>query len=296
MLNEAHIPASDENNYQFKIWNKTVPPLHRDLAEHSHSTFEIVLFKSGKGLYTTESGVHNINANDIFVFSSNEKHFITDIYDGEPFSFLNIHFDPIFVTSSGKSGFSEENAGICYSHNSNFCNKLEANNQATDKIRNIILNIEKECETRLSEYELAVKNMIFEILIILLREFDYKSEDKDKQMSYSAVKTVRKVTLYVNEHLCEEIYLNDLADIVSLTPNYLCTLFKKTAGVSISDYVNEKRIEKACKLITSGKESNVLGIASECGFNSTASFNKTFKKYTGTTPSAYRKYGNYIML
>ena len=54
------------------------------------------------------------------------------------------------------------------------------------------------------------------------------------------------------------------------------------------DYINIKRIEDSLTLLKS-TNLTVLDIATKCGFNSTASFNKIFKKTTGITPKEYRK-------
>ena len=87
-------------------------------------------------------------------------------------------------------------------------------------------------------------------------------------------------------YICEELKLERLAEIMALTPNYFSHLFKKLNGITVCDYINAKRIEKATRILTSGSNKlTMLEIATTCGFNNTARFNKTFKKYRGFTPS-----------
>lgn len=73
---------------------------------------------------------------------------------------------------------------------------------------------------------------------------------------------------------------------MALTPNCFSHHFKKINGITVCDYINAKRIEKATKIFTSGSNKlTMLEIAPTCGFNNTVHFNKMFKKYRGFTPS-----------
>ena len=89
--------------------------------------------------------------------------------------------------------------------------------------------------------------------------------------------------------MCEEIKLNDLANIAGLSPNYFSHLFKKNNGISLWDYITAKRIEKAINILRHNRELTILEIALECGFNNTTNFNKAFKKQKCLTPSEFRK-------
>lgn len=92
---------------------------------------------------------------------------------------------------------------------------------------------------------------------------------------------------YIRKNCMEGLSLNQLADYVHLSPNYLSNLFKKEVGYRLSDYVNELRIEKAKYLLLNTRERS-HEIASELGFSDPAYFCKVFKKYTGLSPAEYR--------
>ncbi len=70
---------------------------------------------------------------------------------------------------------------------------------------------------------------------------------------------------YIRKNCMEGLSLNQLADYVHLSPNYLSNLFKKEVGYRLSDYVNELRIEKAKYLLLNTRERS-HEIASELGF------------------------------
>lgn len=73
-----------------------------------------------------------------------------------------------------------------------------------------------------------------------------------------------------------------------MSRNYFCTVFKELNGLTPWEYINIKRINKAIELLKNTNLSITL-IASQCGYNNTANFNKNFKQITGQTPKDIRK-------
>lgn len=93
---------------------------------------------------------------------------------------------------------------------------------------------------------------------------------------------------HVRKHYKEETSLEEIAALTNMTVPSFCRYFKKLTSKTYTNFINEYRVLKACKLLevapmTIGK------IAFEVGFNNIAHFNKHFLKTTNTTPSAYRK-------
>ena len=86
----------------------------------------------------------------------------------------------------------------------------------------------------------------------------------------------------------EEITLERLANTAMLNKNYLCSCFKETMGLPITQYLEHLRIQRACLLLASTEQS-VTEIAYQCGFNSLSYFNRIFRKIQKTTPSSFRK-------
>ena len=294
MVKEAYIPENVQRGFRFKLWNNQVSPFHRNIIEHRHLQFEIVLIKSGKGLYATKSGNHDIQKDDIFIFASNEQHCVTDIFEGEDFKFMNIHFEPRYVWGSSNNGLSNDAMNMCFTHNENFCNRLPRNNPYTDKIRQLVLEIELEIAEKAPEYQLMVHNKVYEILVILARHLGYGTGNSISAEQYRHIKAVRSVIDIINRHLSEELTLDELAKAVDLSPNYFSHIFKKTVGVSLWDYITSKRIELAMAMLHDQTDRNMLDIAADCGFNNSANFNKMFRKITGLTPTQFRRHQEYI--
>jgi AraC-like DNA-binding protein len=85
-----------------------------------------------------------------------------------------------------------------------------------------------------------------------------------------------------------ELSLSKIAKSVNVSANYLSEKFKKVTGVNFVDYVGQTRITKARDLL---RNSNlrVSEIAFAVGFQSLSQFNRTFKKLSGRSPSAFRE-------
>ncbi len=99
---------------------------------------------------------------------------------------------------------------------------------------------------------------------------------------------VRKAMLYIDMNLASPISTRDIARDQYLTPNYLSARFKQEAGVSISDYLLNRRVRLACQLLTTTRFS-VQDIAAKTGMGDASYFSKQFKRITGLAPLRYRK-------
>lgn len=100
-----------------------------------------------------------------------------------------------------------------------------------------------------------------------------------------------RLLAYLQTNYREDLSLDRLADMMKLHPNYISSLFKKETGDTFVNYLNALRIREAKKLLRSQPHLNVCAIGERVGFDTKHYFTKVFKKYTGTTPGAYRDEG-----
>ena len=93
---------------------------------------------------------------------------------------------------------------------------------------------------------------------------------------------------YVSKHYREKIYLEELADGLGLSANYLSKLFSKVTGVHLQDYIVQHRVERA-KGFLIHSDMSIAEVGVYVGFPSQSYFGRVFKKYTGMTPLKYRE-------
>ncbi|EOQ87466.1 DNA-binding helix-turn-helix protein [Leptospira yanagawae serovar Saopaulo str. Sao Paulo = ATCC 700523] len=91
--------------------------------------------------------------------------------------------------------------------------------------------------------------------------------------------------LYQNENL----NLPELADKIEVTTHQLSEYLNVKKGISFRQYLNEYRLNMACKLLETEPQKTILEIALECGFNAKSTFHSVFQKSLGLNPSEYRK-------
>jgi AraC-like DNA-binding protein len=98
-----------------------------------------------------------------------------------------------------------------------------------------------------------------------------------------------KILKYIDENIHSKITVEDLAGELYLHPNYFIKYFKNNFGASPAKYINSRKIELACDYMRN-ENMTITEIASSLSFNDIYQFSKVFKKYTGFTPSYYKKY------
>lgn len=98
---------------------------------------------------------------------------------------------------------------------------------------------------------------------------------------------IRKVLHYIDSHYDEEITLEEVASILSLSPQYFSRVFHDKAGITFVDYLTRLRIKKAKEWLCYS-ESNVQEVCFKVGYKDPNYFTRVFKKTVGVTPRQYK--------
>lgn len=99
---------------------------------------------------------------------------------------------------------------------------------------------------------------------------------------------IEMVVRYIDENYDRPLSVKEIAVQFAMNPNYFSSLFKKKTGQNFVEYINNKRIETSCRML-SRPNTSISGIAESLGFQDVQYFYKLFKKVTGVTPLEYRK-------
>lgn len=99
---------------------------------------------------------------------------------------------------------------------------------------------------------------------------------------------ILKAKSYISENYNKDISLDDVSHEVDISPYYFSKLFKEETGVKFIDYLTKVRIGEAKKILTN-KETSIKNICIDVGYSDPNYFSRTFKKYTGQTPTQYRE-------
>jgi YesN/AraC family two-component response regulator len=132
---------------------------------------------------------------------------------------------------------------------------------------------------------------LLEILHLLSssQDLEYINTDNFNSVDVRAEKDrLCDVYRFVNENFRNDIQLKDVARLTNLTPQSFCRLFKKRNSMHFVEFLNQVRINNACKLLLDS-DWTVSEIAYSCGYKTISNFNKLFKETNGLSPRMYRE-------
>lgn len=99
---------------------------------------------------------------------------------------------------------------------------------------------------------------------------------------------LRQIDSFIVEHIDDCISRKDVADHVFLNADYMNRVVKKETGLSVGDYIAQKKLSVA-KYLLIETDISIGDVVSKVGYTNVAYFNKSFKKETGITPKEYRR-------
>lgn len=126
----------------------------------------------------------------------------------------------------------------------------------------------------------------YAVLALFIKNITALKNDISQKTKYS--REIVQALQYLQSNYQKQTTLNEIADVVGLSPNYFSTIFKKELSLSFSEYLSRYRIEKSIELLIT-TNLKTYEIAWQSGYSDEGYFGKTFKKYTGKTPNEYRK-------
>jgi len=273
-----------------RFFHSVQKPFRRAYFEHRHTAFEISVIRSGRGLYQLRDRVYEFHPGDVFMFSTNEVHCITEILSDEPLDIMNLQFEPRFIWMPGGERFDYRYLSIFFHRSASFCHQLRHDDPRADGIRALLADIEEEFARKEESYDLMVKNKLLTLLVHVRRSYAEYFDDGLARRETPHIRQLDAVMHFIDEHLGEALTLEGLAAQAHMSKSHFSSLFREFNGLSPWEYILSKRVTRAAQLLIS-TDRTVLDIASVCGFNSTANFNYAFRKLTHTSPSEYRRKG-----
>ena len=110
--------------------------------------------------------------------------------------------------------------------------------------------------------------------------------DKNKYKDKQAV--VRNCIAYINDRIAEKISLDNVSEYLGVNKSYLSSIFNKDMGISIVDYIHDKRVSNACYLLAN-TDFSISEVADYIGYFDTSYFIRIFKTIMKVTPLKYRE-------
>jgi len=174
--------------------------------------------------------------------------------------------------------------------------KIKGYLQRTTFLKNLVLHYGddqqlKLCHEKMSEADKLLKNrdlimncILYEYLFLLACKFPNEEYSIDeKKTNY-----VEEALQFIEEHYCDPISVQDVANHISINRSYLHRIFKSFTNVSIQSYLLDYRIRQACILLKD-TEMPIHVISHSVSYTDPLYFSRLFHQKMGMTPSDYRK-------
>ena len=285
MVAETRVIREDYRleNGLFRIFESNPTFVRRNFTEHHHTAIEISYILSGRGMYRIHGKDIEIKQGDVFVFGTNEVHWIYEI--DEPMVLLNIQCEPRYIWSGQSTSFDNSLLDPFFNHNNELLKHVKSDDPLSSIIAEIIQKIKKELSQAQSGHEIMARSYLFEILVLLSRR--YSNESVSQSVRVGRLNDMEAALRFIDENITTNISLDEIALNANMSRTYFCTVFKKLNGLSPWEYIGLKKIDMARRLLEKTAKS-ILEISFECGFNNISHFNRAFKSATGRKPSEYR--------
>lgn len=128
------------------------------------------------------------------------------------------------------------------------------------------------------------------MMLAMVRRNPADGDDAPKGAAFARQRgdLVHLGSIYVRDHLADDLSLPQVARLFGVSPEHLTRSFRRYLGVSFHQHVLSERVAAAKERLRAPGRDSVTDVAFATGFQSSSHFNKVFKQYTGMTPTAFR--------
>lgn len=257
------------------------------VSSHWHTDTEIIYLQEGKIRLTINGVSQSVCAGTIIFINREEIH---GLYaETEQIRYDAAVFPMEFLSFSSMDYCQQKYLLPIIQKKLEFPRFLFSDNPCFDEIKAQLARLASLQEQLPKGYQLAIKAALFQILSCLVQADALDSSGhRTNPLDEKRLETMRGILTFIEEHMGEKLTLSQMAEQFYMTPESFCRYFKKHFGCSFTHYVNEIRLEKACRML-SASTLPVMEIGFLCGFENFSYFIRLFKKKLGQTPLVYRQ-------
>lgn len=240
---------------------------------HTHDCYELELVDEGEGEQWINGSPFPLAPGSIFLLSPDDFHrFRTD----GPLRFLTIKLSASPLPQPISALLAECVGGVF----------AQLGAQDYREAADYFHRIEHEL---LEKGPYAVQRVYAWLTLLLTRLFGVAQRVETPADTQPVMRHIVRSIQYIDTHFCSPITLEQVAAHCNLTSCYFSSIFSQHVGCCFSKYLADKRVSHAQRMLRTTDES-ITGIAFSCGFGSISNFQRTFKRLSGTAPSAYRRW------
>lgn len=265
----------------FKIFH-LIDQTEKEFSYHYHDFNKILIFLKGDVTYNIEGRSYDLSPNDIVFVNAGEVHKPV-INSHCTYERIILYVSPDFVNSYRNDSY---DLGFCFARaHKEQSHVLRMKSYTNSALCNAVLALEASISDDDYAGELYQEVLFLAFMIELNRAAIHN--DVSYISNSSANETILAVLDYVNQHLTEDLNIDQLAGHFFLSRYYLMHAFKEETGYTLGNYISTKRLLLAKELIFSGKP--ITEVCYECGYKNYSTFSRAYKKCFGEAPRTQLK-------
>lgn len=258
---------------------------------HKHEFIEMVYILSGSAVHQIGDQKSRVKRGDLFIINMDTVHaFFADSDTQEPFVAYDLMFTPQFFDQSIIGNHALEALNSSFMFYSLFGGKQDfhpyfsVSGSSYTMFGELFNKIYLEHRGQEKGYLEIIRAYLLQLIITIFRMEDSSSKHTGSSRNRQAVDYILN---YIQENYARPISIQELADRVYLSRDYLGRFFREVTGYTIGAMIQKVRIEHVCHLLSS-TDRTISDIASACGFEDMKFFYTVFKKHMGILPGDYR--------
>jgi AraC-like DNA-binding protein len=254
---------------------------------HRHTEAQITWIQRGEGTLIAGNNMHDYSAGEIYLLGANLPHLFKSSPEYfAPDSERSVKAFTIFFNPDGIL------AGLFDLPEMKTIKIFLQQHQQGFKIPDDNFSEISQAMNAVKSASGAAQLMQFFNLLTSLLNIDTKIEPLSSYGNLPAITDNEGIRIgniynFIMQNYSEPITLEDVAKAAYMTPESFCRYFKKHTGNTFISFLNEIRINEACKKLIAHKFESISAVAYKCGFKSITNFNRVFKSVIGLSPREY---------
>ena len=169
-----------------------------------------------------------------------------------------------------------------------FQGKVPLSPEGSRRVRSILDEFLVEFQRKGAAYQAMLKMMTMRLLISIARDEDFQGQGRPVCPSPSHKQMIREVVDYLKVSYMGTITVESVLEFCPLSRSYFHTVFKRTTGKTLIEYLTDIRLRKAKEQLA-GTDTPIAEIATQTGLGTLAYFGQVFRSATGLSPRDYRR-------
>lgn len=248
---------------------------------HFHEFDKIVILISGSVDYSVEGTSYKLQPNDILLVRNHMIHkAVIDVT--VPYERIIIYLNSAYVDRfAPDSGLMD-----CFARaeKTRYC-LMRPDENGIAAVDECLRNIERCINDEGFAADIMRGAALTQLMVQLNRIMQRDSASERETVEYN--EKIADALSYINEHLREELNVDELAAREYLSRYYFMRLFKAQTGYTVHNYIRQKRLNLGARLIREGMPA--MRASAECGFTDYSAFHRAFTQTFGVSPAKIKK-------